>query len=325
MSTSHVRTDVSVAVVCIFSIVFAVGAKPAGAEGPTAQDFHYAFCDSLISIDASDPPCEEWDYPPGDGLTEVAYMALLAEILNDPASLHHAEVQDAWDAALAELETGCGMPESMAVGWAPILIYTRQTAQEVAAISPFSINLDDYTQLPEILSAQGDADGDGVCNLAEYNAWNGWEWPEGTLAFAAAATDPAVTDDGGGCTGEVIEVPEIVQPPRPRTWVEKGTDVTLTVQAGAVAKTGPLHYHWYKDGVFLDTAPDAPTLDLPCVTSEDEGTYTCAVYNEWGTAMSAAAQVDVAMAGLPAAGPGALLLLAAALGYAAARRNRSSR
>jgi len=52
----------------------------------------------------------------------------------------------------------------------------RECAELIAVGEYWSecgVYVDDYTQLPSILSAQGDADGDGVCNLGEYNAWNG--------------------------------------------------------------------------------------------------------------------------------------------------------
>ena len=142
------------------------------------------------------------------------------------------------------------------------------------------------------------------------------------MAYAAAATDPTVTDNGGGCTGEVIDVPEIVRNPYAPTWVEPGDDVVLEVQAATVTKSDTLHYNWYKDGEPVLGAPDSPMLTLPSVSHYDEGVYTCAVHNEWGTAKSNPARVEVASGGFPAAGCAGLALLAAAIGLTTAMRLR---
>ncbi len=65
---------------------------------------------------------------------------------------------------------------------------------------PIAVDLSLFnTSAAQYIGVRGDADGDQVCNLSEYNAVS--HDLAGFMAFAGNALDPAVTLDGGGCEG----------------------------------------------------------------------------------------------------------------------------
>ncbi|HWQ28312.1 MAG TPA: GC-type dockerin domain-anchored protein [Dehalococcoidia bacterium] len=119
---------------------------------------------------------------------------------------------------------------------------------------------------------------------------------DGSLCVIGAPGD----DDGGIDAGAVylFDVsalgPRVTDPPDD-TSVYYGDGATLSIDAGG---TPEVLFQWQKDGVLLfDDAriSGSQTAELSIANSlmRDEGAYTCLVYNACGSAMSAAAYLDV--------------------------------
>ena len=75
----------------------------------------------------------------------------------------------------------------------------------------------------------------------------------------------------------LVVVPRITTPPMDQESIIPGSDVSFTV----VAEGGALSYQWSRDGIEIEGATQA-TLTLVGVTIEDEGTYSCFIYNRAG-------------------------------------------
>ena len=100
-------------------------------------------------------------------------------------------------------------------------------------------------------------------------------------ALGAVTSEPAVLT--------VNQRPQIVRHPESQTVVV-GQSVTFTVEA---AGTEPLTYEWYRNGVRLSGAPNAPVYTLASVQKTHAGTYHVRVRNAFGSVTSAQATLTV--------------------------------
>jgi len=123
-----------------------------------------------------------------------------------------------------------------------------------------------YERLPEFLSKEGDADGDGYTNYEEYEAFADVKGPGD--AFIAAVLDPSV-------------IPGVVPPsgniklyPSGNIQVEEGGTIDLRAELSNVVE--PYTISWTHNGEEISGALQ-PRLIIRDVTNADGGAYQCIV------------------------------------------------
>ncbi len=144
-----------------------------------------------------------------NGMVDVTQVKLLDFILNNPSVSTFCCVRAAWDAnsitvqgwldaantglfTILSKETFQTLFTGVATDGSPAMITAMLGILSQAGVSASLSEVD--RSAAQYLGAAGDADLDGVCNFAEYNAAGG-----DALGYVLAALDPATTLNGGGC------------------------------------------------------------------------------------------------------------------------------
>lgn len=127
-----------------------------------------------------------------------------------------------------------------------------------------TLHLEQYTRLPEFLSAEGDADGDGATNREEYEAY----YQYGPDAYVTYALNPAVYPGGTG-SGQALILGS--------QKVKEGDAVTLSAFLSYMV--GTVTIAWYKDGAVLD-GQTGTEYHISSVTPADAGEYKLLVTDE---------------------------------------------
>jgi|GEM_PF-1260161 len=146
-----------------------------------------------------------------------------------------------------------------------------------------------------------------------------YEWRRNNVSLGAPTSNPVLTITGGlasqtgtytvivrndvgtatslGVLMSVLAVPNITTDPAALTNTVEGVSTTLTVVATGAAT---LKYQWRKFGVDMP-GKTAASLTLPNtgLTDADGDDYTCFVYNDVGSDLSAVATVIVGVAPIP--------------------------
>jgi len=144
----------------------------------------------------------------GNGMADAAECALLAEILANPSLPMHTVVRDAYDANVAQIQLDLAPDVELLLPDWKYFLAAYATFGDDASWTYMAWWVEDqgtlsaraaYAGLPDLLSACGDLDGDGVVNLGEYYAWGA-----DPLLYVPAALEPAVLDDGGDPFGTCI-------------------------------------------------------------------------------------------------------------------------
>ncbi len=155
----------------------------------------------------------------GNQMIELAQLQLLDIILANPGVRNRCCVLSAWQSNYATFTTIIDtaisqgrIPQNVlsvmnasqikalfagiaTLGEVPTLSMLTQIASQIGII--YTVGQVD-TSASQYLGAYGDADGDRVCNLAEYNAtFNGSS--ESIITFVVSAVDPSARSNGGGC------------------------------------------------------------------------------------------------------------------------------
>jgi len=172
-----------------------------------------------------------------------------------------------------------------------------------------TLHLEQYTRLPEFLSAEGDADGDGATNREEYEAY----FQYGPDAYVTYALNPAVYPGGTG-SGQALILGS--------QKVKEGDAVTLSAFLSYMV--GTVTIVWYKDGAVLD-GQTGTEYHISSVTPADAGEYKLLVTDESkGLYESPPFLLEVVTStSMPVSGAVVLGILAAALACAAVRRNNA--
>jgi len=172
-----------------------------------------------------------------------------------------------------------------------------------------TLHLEQYTRLPEFLSADGDADGDGATNREEYEAY----YQYGSEAYVTYALNPAVYPGSTG-SGQALIIGS--------QKVKEGDAVTLSAFLSYMV--GTVTIAWYKDGVALD-GQTGTEYHISSVTPDDAGEYKLLVTDESkGLYESPPFVLEVVAAtNMPVSGIVVLGILAAALAWAAVRGNNA--
>lgn len=123
-----------------------------------------------------------------------------------------------------------------------------------------------YERLPEFLSKDGDADGDGYTNFEEYEAFKDAKGPGDE--FIAAVLDPSIYPGYVPPASEKVKIY-----PSGTIKVEEGGTIDLKV----VVKdpVPPVSYAWTHNGD--PCGEDSPNLVIRNVTTADAGNYQCVV------------------------------------------------
>ena len=237
----------------------------------------------------------------GNGILDAKEFALITAVCNDTGHPLHDTVHEALKANEARSETDVGVlagtllpplrlvmgayaslgdgdytraPETFEGSWgvAAETIYWWATYESLwIAGAPAD---EDYTRQPELLSACGDFDDDGVTNIREYYGQG-----EDRALYVAAAMNPLITVDGGDLD-EICGV-ECEDPPGFGTGdVEYlvGDALQLAVPCPVPPVTG---YTWYKDYVLLEEGGRISGvfergLVITDLVEDDSGLYSCA-------------------------------------------------
>jgi len=155
----------------------------------------------------------------GNGILDAVEMALIAQVLGDEGfdlsssgGVSHAEVKAAYlqaynsaEVDLKSLKSRFPTTVDMAVGY--VMIGTPESFASIEHMSAmFGGVMDgDYARaltLGKYFGPYGDADGDGIDNLTEYNAFYG----EGRAAYVKAALDPSVKPSAGQNTENITPI-----------------------------------------------------------------------------------------------------------------------
>lgn len=131
-------------------------------------------------------------------------------------------------------------------------------------LSDLKDNPNYYEKIPEFLSKNGDADGDGYSNFAEYEAFKDAKGPGD--AFIAAVLNPSIKP-----TPPVSEKVKIY--PSGTIKVEEGGTIDLKVVVKDL--TPPISYQWTHNGD--DLGVNTANLVIRNVTTADAGNYQCIV------------------------------------------------
>lgn len=273
----------------------------------------------------------------GNGMLDCAYeLGVLHEILDrttldlsESGGVTHEEVLQAYNGNRLQLVSDIGTTNASLVnGIAPGLLEVvaaymtlgdegstgfitglMEIINEVQYVGALHLEL--YTRLPEFLSADGDADGDGATNRQEYDAYNQY----GPEAYITYALNPAVYPGNTG-SGEAL----ILGSPQ----VREGAAVTLRALLSYM--TGAVTITWYKDGVPLDGEAGTEYY-INSATAADAGEYKILVTDESkGLYESPPFILDVITAAdMPVSGIAALGLLALTFSWFGIRRGKARR
>ncbi len=109
-------------------------------------------------------------------------------------------------------------------------------------------------------------------------------------SYHCVVTDGCVVATSDPASLDVVGTPATITG-QPEFLIEKcaGEDTSFSVSA---AGSEPLHYEWRRNGQPIG-APDAPTLNLNFVTTDDSGDYTCMVSNACGSELSSIGELAV--------------------------------
>lgn len=185
------------AILCGLLLIAPAAAEPA--SGPV--DFETAVLGLRFKpdkLDGNGPSAK------ANGLLDVDEMALVEAVLNDPAfdlsargGASHAATKAAYDQALSSATTDA-QRLLKSYPTAPVVIagyamlgeesFTAFNRMTTAFGAPLKSDYALAIALGRIFSADGDADGDGVSNRAEYAAYR----KDGREAYVRAALDPTV-------------------------------------------------------------------------------------------------------------------------------------
>jgi hypothetical protein len=147
-----------------------------------------------------------------NGLADLAQLQMLDVILGSPGVQNRCCVLMAWQnnyalfaplvdaldpSVLAQIPAAPlkAVLTGMATQGEPATLSVLQSLLTLVGLSVASSQLDRSAE--QYLAGYGDADTDGVCNLAEYNATV--SGPSSYLTFVIAAIDPSSRQNGGGC------------------------------------------------------------------------------------------------------------------------------
>ena len=226
----------------------------------------------------------------GNGMLDCAFeLGLLREILDTPTldlsstgGVTHTQVLQAYNGNRIQLVQDIGAtnvaiingiaPGLLEVAAAYITLGDEGSVGFITALLDIinevqfvgTLNLEQYTRLPEFLSADGDADGDGATNREEYEAYSAY----GPAAYISFALNPTVFPAGGGA-GEVV----ILGSPT----VREGQPATLRVLASYMV--GAVTINWYKDSAALG-GETGSEYHIPSATPGDAGEYKVLVTDE---------------------------------------------
>lgn len=226
----------------------------------------------------------------GNGMLDCAYeLGLLREILDTPTldlgstgGVTHALVLQAFNGNRLQLVADIGATNVAIVnGIAPGLLeivaayITLGDAGSVGFIMSLldiindaqyigTLNLNQYTRLPEYLSADGDADGDGASNREEYDAYHAF----GPDTYISFALNPTVFPSGSG-PGEVL----ILGSPK----VREGQPVTLRLLLSYMV--GEVNITWFRNGSALQDI-SGTEYHIAAATADDAGEYIVLVTDE---------------------------------------------
>ncbi len=150
---------------------------------------------------------------------------------------------------------------------ASLLALCDVLSQGSCLVNDIERNPDNYVRLPQFLSKEGDADGDGYSNFAEYEEFADVKGP-GDL-FIQAVLDPSIYP---GFVPPATEKVKIY--PSGTIRVEEGGSIDLKVEIKDLVP--PISYQWTKNGGDIDGAT-ANRLIIRDVTTADAGVYQCVV------------------------------------------------
>jgi len=194
-----------------------------------------------------------------NGILDLLHLRLLDAVLADPTLPIHCCVANAYNnntpivaAYIEELKLNPLAPVILAFITEEEITLAVTALVTIGEEATFNILADGLNSLPGVpplnlnafdrsaerfLAYNGDADGDGICNLGEYNAWvvNGIE--DGDL-FIAAALDAEIAVDGGGC-------PPCFGDPTLCTLTLSGTQI---VPANGSLATGEVKFKTLEEG-----------------------------------------------------------------------------
>ena len=174
-------------------------------SGPIFVDFDVALSGVNFDPASIDSNGGKGHSGQGNGILDAVEMALIAQVLGDEnfdlsssGGVSHADVKTAYlqaynsaDADLKSLKSRFPTTVDMAIGF--VMIGTPESFASIEHMSAMFGGVMDgeYSRaltLGKYFGPHGDADGDGVDNLAEYNAFYG----EGRAAYVKAALDPNI-------------------------------------------------------------------------------------------------------------------------------------
>jgi len=168
----------------------------------------------LLEIDPDTSDADE------NGILDLLHLRLLDAVLADPTLPIHCCVANAYNnnvpiveayieelkenpladvilAFITEEEIRLAVTALVTIGEEATFNIVADGLNELPGVPPLDLNAFDRSS-ERFLAYNGDADGDGICNLGEYNAWVEAGIEDGDL-FITAALDPEITVDGGGC------------------------------------------------------------------------------------------------------------------------------
>lgn len=244
------------------------------AEIITTYKANFFFFKKLVAEALSKVPLQKPPKPPTDLRGQVP--GLIPWVPSALVTLLTAFATEGDDNSVAALDTVLGLLSQL--GMQPQTLIT--------------------TGFKAILSAEGDADGDGFTNRDEYNYFKNQGAAKVIEAQLTASITPppvvpiVVVEGGGGAPLMVDQ------------------QITLTAEA---VFTSALKYEWFKNGAPLGVT--AQSLIIPQAALTDSGAYTCVITVDGAgkTLTSAPAIVTVVPQGqLPIAGGLGLALLAGA-------------
>ena len=128
-------------------------------------------------------------------------------------------------------------------------------------------NPDNYARLPEFLAKDGDADGDGYTNFAEYEAFADVKGNGNT--FIAAVLDPSIYPGYVPPSTDKVTIY-----PSGTIKVEEGGTIDLRVELKDLVE--PYSIQWTHNGEDIDGATENRLL-IRDVTTADAGVYQCVV------------------------------------------------
>ncbi len=165
---------------------------------------------------------------------------------------------------------------------ASLLALCDVLSQGSCLVTDIERNPNNYVKLPQFLSKEGDADGDGYTNFEEYEEFADVKGPGD--AFIAAVLNPSIYPGQVPPSEDKVKIY-----PSGTIRVEEGGSIDLRVEIKDLV--APISYRWTKGGDDIDGAT-SPRLIIRDVTSADAGIYQCIV-TDASKGLYASAQVRV--------------------------------